>query len=264
MFTFDTNIIDKTDSHSMISALAITFNEELHIEDYIKSLSFADEIIIIDSFSTDKTVALAEKYDVTIIQREFKNFSDQKNFAIAQAKHDWVTFFDLDEKVSPELAKEIIDTVNSKNPLKAYNVKRSFNFMGKRIKYSGFQTDVAVRLFNKNYCKYNGKAVHEAIETEEKIGQLKYALDHQTYKSFDNYNQKLSHYSKLQAEELYKKNVRPNLYHFLFRPWYRFMHQYFLRLGFMDGKEGFIISYVHAFSVYKRYIQLWAIYRNIN
>ncbi|MEJ6793046.1 MAG: glycosyltransferase family 2 protein [Lacinutrix sp.] len=248
----------------MISSLAITFNEETHIEDYIKSLSFADEIIIVDSFSTDNTVALAKKHNVTVIQREFKNFSDQKNFAISQAKHDWVTFFDLDEKISPELIKEIVDIVKSKNSLKAYNIKRSFNFMGKRIKYSGFQTDVAVRLFNKNYCEYNGKAVHESIETNEKVDLLKHALDHQTYKSFDNYNAKLSQYSKLQAEELYKKNVRPNLYHFLFRPWYRFMHQYFLRLGFLDGKEGFIISYVHAFSVYKRYIQLWAMYRNID
>ena len=247
----------------MISALAITYNEESHIESYIESLSFADEIIIVDSFSTDNTVALAKKHDVTIIQRKFVNFSDQKNFAISLAKNDWVTFFDLDEKISPELINEIVTTVKSKNSLKAYNIKRSFNFMGKRIKYSGFQTDVAVRLFNKNYCKYNGKAVHESIETNEEIGQLKHALDHQTYKTFDIYNQKLNQYSKLQAEELYKKNVRPNLYHFLFRPWYRFMHQYFIRLGFMDGKEGFIISYVHAFSVYKRYIQLWAMYRNI-
>lgn len=247
----------------MISALAITYNEEIHIESYIKSLSFADEIIIIDSFSTDNTIALAKKFEVTIIQREFKNFSDQKNFAISQAKNDWVTFFDLDEKISQDLATEIFDTIKSKKPLKAYHVKRSFNFMGKQIKYSGFQTDIAVRLFNKNYCKYNDKKVHETIETEEKIGQLKHAVDHQTYKSFDNYNNKLNKYSKLQAEELYKKNVRPNMYHFIFRPWYRFMHQYFLRLGFLDGKEGFIISYVHAFSVYKRYIQLWAMYRNI-
>lgn len=248
----------------MISALAITYNEETHIEDYIKSLSFANEIIIVDSFSTDKTIALAKKYDVKIIQREFKNFSDQKNFAIAQAKHDWVTFFDLDEKIPEALANEIIETVKNDKPIKAYSVKRQFHFMGKRIKYSGFQTDVAVRLFNKNHCKYNSKTVHEGIETLEKIGDLKNEVDHQTYKSFDNYNQKLSHYSTLQAQELYKKNVRPNMYHFLFRPWYRFMHQYFLRLGFMDGKEGFIISYVHAFSVYKRYITLWAMYRNIN
>lgn len=248
----------------MISALAITYNEDTNIEDYIKSLSFADEIIIVDSFSTDKTVALAKKHNVKIIEREFKNFSDQKNFAISQAKHDWIVFFDLDEKIPIALAKEIVSIVNAKNSLKAYHVKRQFHFMGKRIKYSGFQTDIAVRLFNKKYCKYNGKAVHESIETNEKIGLLKHAVNHQTYKSFDNYNQKLSKYSKLQAEELYKKNIRPNLYHFLFRPWYRFMHQYFLRFGFLDGKEGFIISYVHAFSVYKRYIQLWAMYRNID
>lgn len=248
----------------MISAVAITYNEEIYIESYIKSLSFADEIIIIDSFSTDKTVELAEQHGAKVIQHSFENFSKQKNFAISQATHDWVVFFDLDEVVPEVLAQEIVETVNSENALKVYRVKRNFHFMGKRIKYSGFQTDVSVRLFNKNYCKYNGKPVHESIETNEEIGLLKHAADHLTYKTFDNYNEKLSLYSKLQAKDLYKKNVRPNLYHFLFRPWYRFMHQYFLRLGILDGKEGFIICYVHAFSVYKRYIQLWAMYRKID
>lgn len=248
----------------MISALAITFNEATHIERYIKSLDFADEIIIVDSFSTDNTAELAKQLGAKVIQRKFTNFSDQKNYAISLAKHDWVTFFDLDEVVSDALKKEILDTVASDPKEKAFKVKRDFHFMGKRIKYSGFQTDVAFRLFNKNFCKYNGKLVHESIETNETIKQLKHSVKHLTYKTFDNYNDKLSHYSKLQAEALYKKNVRPHAYHFLFRPWYRFMHQYFLRFGFLDGKEGFIISYIHAFSVFKRYIQLWTMYRNIN
>lgn len=248
----------------MISALAITYNEESNIESYIESLSFADEIIIVDSFSTDQTVDLAKKYQVKIVQREFDNFSNQKNYAISLAKHDWIVFFDLDEKISEPLAKEIVSKINSENPLNAYKVKRNFIFMGKRLKYSGFQTDEVVRLFNKNYCKYNGKSVHETIVTSEKIGVLKNTSDHYTYKDFDSYNQKLSQYSKLQAEALYKKNVRPNLYHFLFRPWYRFMHQYFLRLGILDGKEGFILAYINAFSVFKRYIQLWLMYRKIN
>ena len=248
----------------MISALAITYNEEINIESYIESLSFADEIIIVDSFSTDNTVELAKKYDVKIIKNTFEDFSTQKNFAIAQAKYEWIVFFDLDEKIPVALAEEIIDIVNSEKSIKAYKVKRDFYFMGKKLKHSGFQTDYAVRLFNKNYCKYNGNVVHEAIETNEKIGLLKNAIAHQTYKSFDNYNEKLSLYSKLQAEALFKKNVRPNLYHFLFRPWYRFMHQYFLRLGLLDGKEGFIVSYTNAFSVFKRYIQLWAMYRKID
>lgn len=248
----------------MISALAITYNEEEHIEAYIKSLSFADEIIIVDSFSTDRTVEIAQQHNVTLLQREFDDFSSQKNFAIDQAKHNWIVFFDLDEQIPENLAKEIVATVQSENPMKAYHVKRDFHFMGKRMKYSGFQTDISVRLFHKKYCRYNGKPVHETIETNEKIGLLKNAVAHQTYKSFDIYNQKLTHYSKLQAEALYAKNVRPNMYHFLFRPLYRFLHQYFLRLGILDGKEGFILCYVHAFSVFKRYIQLWAMYRNIN
>lgn len=248
----------------MISALAITYNEESNIESYIESLSFADEIIIVDSFSTDQTVDLAKKYQVKIVQREFDNFSNQKNYAISLAKHDWIVFFDLDEKISEPLVKEIVSIINSENPLKAYMVKRKFIFMGKRLKYSGFQTDEVVRLFNKNYCKYNGNSVHETIVTSEKIGVLKNTSDHYTYKDFDSYNQKLSQYSKLQAEALYKKNVRPNLYYFLFRPWYRFMHQYFLRLGILDGKEGFILAYINAFSVFKRYIQLWLMYRKIN
>ena len=98
----------------------------------------------------------------------------------------------------------------------------------------------------------------------EKVGLLKNTSDHNTYKGFDAYNQKLSQYSKLQAQQLFQKNVRPNLYHFLFRPWYRFMHQYFLRLGILDGKEGFILAYINAFSVFKRYIQLWLMYRKID
>jgi len=248
----------------MISALAITYNEEAHIEAYIKSLSFADEIIIVDSFSTDETVALAKQYDVKVIQKKFEDFSTQKNFAIEQATNDWVTFFDLDEEITPSLASEIKEVIQGNQPQKAYYVKRDFHFMGKRMKYSGFQTDIAVRLFHKKYCKYNGNKVHETIETSEKIGRLKNSVLHHTYKSYDNYNSKLTSYSKLQAKSLHDKNVRPNLMHFLFRPLYRFLHQYFIRLGFLDGKEGLILSYLHGFSVFKRYLFLWTMYRNID
>lgn len=247
----------------MISALAITYNEEKNVERYIKSLSFADEIIIVDSFSTDNTVEIAKQLGAKVVQREFDNFSAQKNYALSLATNNWVTFFDLDEIVTTELAEEITNIVKTNPKNEAYKVKRNFYFMGKRLKYSGFQTDTVVRLFNKNQCKYNGKLVHEVLETSKTIDKFKHHVEHQTYKSFDNYNEKLTLYSKLQAEALFKKNIRPNLYHFLFRPWYRFMHQYFLRLGFLDGKEGFIISYIHAFSVFKRYIQLWTMYRNI-
>lgn len=247
-----------------ISAVAITLNEEAHIERYIESLDLADEIIIVDSYSTDKTVELARKYEkVTVVQREFDNFSAQKNYAISLAKHDWVTFFDLDEEITPALAKEIV-SVSKKPKAIAYFVKRQYHFMGKRIKYSGFQTDYVIRFFNKNYCRYNSNLVHETIDYDGKTARLKNESPHYTYQSFDHYTGKLHQYSELQAQMLYKKGKKPNLYHFLFRPWYRFWYQYIIRLGILDKKEGFILAYVSAFSVFKRYVNLWLLYRNID
>ncbi|SHG44396.1 glycosyltransferase family 2 protein [Winogradskyella jejuensis] len=248
----------------MISALAITYNEESRIERYIKSLSFADEIIIVDGFSTDKTADIAKQYDVKFVQREFDNFSNQRNYAISLAKHNWVVFFDLDETISEELAKEIQQSVKNNTDVNAYKVKRNFHFMGKRIKYSGFQNDAVVRVFKKDTCKYNGKLVHETLEVDGKIGLLKAKSNHFSYKGIDAYNEKLTQYSRYQAEMLFKKNLRPNLYHFLVRPWYRFFHQYIIKLGILDGKEGFILAYCSAFAVFKRYIQLWTMYRNID
>jgi len=246
-----------------ISALAITLNEEEVIEGFIQSLWFADEIIIVDSYSNDNTVALASKYEkVTVLERTFDNFSNQKNFAIDQAQNDWVVFFDPDEEITQTLSEEIVAKLGQSQAI-AYFVKRQLYFMGKRIKYSGFQTDWVVRAFHKKYCKYDGNLVHETLSTNGPTARLKNRLPHHTYKSFDNYTGKLHRYSALQAQMLYEKKRKPNLYHFLFRPFYRFWHQYLLRLGILDGREGFILAYINAFSVFKRYANLWLLYRKI-
>lgn len=247
-----------------ITALAITLNEAHNIEAYLERLWFADEIVIVDSFSTDETVALASKHEkVTVHQRVFDNFSAQKNFAISKAKNNWVTFFDLDEEVTPELANEILETFKNQTAI-AYFVKRDFYFMGKRIKYSGLQNDYVVRFFNKNQCRYNANLVHETLETDGKTEKLKNSLPHHTYKSFDDYTSKMHKYSKLQASMLYKKGKKPNYYHFLFRPFYRFWNQFIFRLGILDGKEGFVLAYVSAFSVFKRYVELWLLHKKLD
>jgi glycosyltransferase involved in cell wall biosynthesis len=247
-----------------ISALAITLNEAENIDAFVESLWFADEIIIIDSFSTDNTLDIAAKHKkVRVIQREFDNFSNQKNFAIAQAAHEWLVFFDPDEAISQALANEILEVIPKKNAV-AYFVKRQFHFMGKAIKYSGTQSDWIVRVFHKDYNKYNGNLVHEVIETKGAIAKLKNTVPHYSYTDFDSYTAKLHQYSALQAQMLFEKGKRPTLFHFLFRPWYRFWHQYIIRLGFLDGKEGFILTYISAFSVFKRYLNLWLLYRKIN
>lgn len=247
-----------------ITALAITLNEADNIEAYIESLWFAEEIIIIDSFSTDGTVELAKKYEkVKVFQRPFNNFSDQKNFAISQAKNDWVTFFDPDEQVTRKLAEEIVKTLTNPRAI-GYYVKRDYYFMGKLLKYSGIQNDYIIRIFNKNFCRYNANLVHELLIANGKTLRLKNHLPHHTYKSFDDYTAKMHHYSQLQSVMLYEKGRKPTLYHFFFRPFYRFGYQFFFRLGFLDGKEGFILAYLNAFSVFKRYVNLWLLYRKID
>jgi glycosyltransferase involved in cell wall biosynthesis len=247
-----------------ISALAITLNEAEVIEDFIKSLWFADEIIIVDSFSTDQTKALASKHEkVTVLERKFDNFSEQKNYAISQATHDWVVFFDPDEEITKAMADEIKLSLTAPKAI-AYFVKRELYFMGKRIKFSGFQTDWVIRIFNKHHCHYNGNLVHETLDAKGATAKLKTRLPHHTYKSFDDYTAKLHRYSALQARMLYDKKKKPNLFHFMFRPFYRFWHQYLLRLGILDGKEGFILAYINAFSVFKRYVNLWLLYRRID
>lgn len=247
-----------------ISAIAITLNEAEVIERLIKSLWFVNEIIIVDSFSTDDTITLAKNHEKVIIhQRKFDNFSSQKNFGISKAKNDWIVFFDPDEQVTEPLVNEILTTL--KNPTAiAYFVKRELYFMDKRIKYSGFQTDWIIRLFNKNYCEYDGNLVHELIKTNGKTAKLKNKLPHLTYISFDDHMKKQHRYSALQAKMLYEKNKRPTLSHFLFRPFYRFWHQYIIRLGILDGKVGFILAYINAFTVFKRYVNLWMLYRKID
>lgn len=247
-----------------ITALAITFNEEENVKRYVESLSFADEIIFVDSLSTDKTVELAKEMGVHVIERKFINFSEQRNFAIQQAKNDWIVFFDLDEIITKELEVEIKYKINNPNSKVAFFVKRHFFFMGKHIRFGGWQNDKAIRLFNKNFCQYNGNLVHEEVKAKGNIGVLKNGLNHYSYKNFDNYNDKLNLYSNLQAENLYNKKTRPNAYHLVFRPMYRFLWQYIFRLGILDGKEGFILAYVHSFSVFKRYLQLWMMYRKID
>ncbi|MAO08435.1 MAG: glycosyl transferase family 2 [Alteromonas sp.] len=247
-----------------ISALAITLNEAEVLEDFLKSLDFVDEIIIVDSFSSDQTKAIATSFEkVKWFERTFDNFSEQKNFAISKASHDWLLFFDPDEEITSEVKEEILETLE--NPkADAYFIRRQLYFMGKKINYSGFQTDWVIRLFHKKHGRYNGNLVHETLQVQGTTAKLKSRVPHHTYKSFDDYTHKLHKYSALQARMLYEKKKKPSLFHFIFRPFYRFWHQYLIRLGILDGKEGFILAYINAFSVFKRYLNLWLLYRKIN
>lgn len=236
----------------------ITYNEVNHIESVINNISFADEIIVVDSFSNDGTLdKLAQFKHVITIQREFKNFADQRNFALKQASHNWVLFIDADERITPKLKIEIITTINNPKDTVAFMVKRLYFFKKKRIRFSGFQTDTTYRLFKKDKVKYiEDRIVHEMPNIDGKSQILKNNMLHYCFDSARHYKGKMEHYGKLKALELFNKGKKATIFHFTFSPFYKFFTNYFFRLGILDGKQGFQICYLSAYGVYYRYKEL--------
>jgi glycosyltransferase involved in cell wall biosynthesis len=245
-----------------ITAIIPTLNEEIHIKEAIKSVGFADEIIVIDSFSSDKTLEIAEKMDVKIIKRKFDDFSSQKNYAIAQATHDWIYILDADERVTVKVRKEILKAVKKPKDFVGFYLRRTFYFCGKKVNYSGFQRDKVMRLFLKEHCKYNG-LVHEKITTKGKIGFFKNKIDHFSYRNYDHYISKMNHYAAIRAEELHHKGRKVNMYHVMVKPAARFFIHYIIRLGFLDGFTGFLVAKTQAYGVLARYIKLWLLNKGI-
>ena len=244
-----------------VTAIIPTFNEAKNILEVIDNLNFADEIIVIDSYSTDATIELAKQKNVKIIQRKFDDFSSQKNFAIEQAGYDWIFVLDADERISPELRLEIIEKITNPQNCNGFWIPRQNYFLGKRVKFSGWQNDKVLRLFNKNKCRYNGKLVHEKIACQGKTGNFKNAIIHYTYKSYEDYLKKIFLYSNLKALELYRKKVKPNLFLTFIKPLYRFLYHYVIMLGFLDGKTGWTIAKINAKGMRKRYLKLKELYK---
>ncbi|NND78478.1 MAG: glycosyltransferase [Maribacter sp.] len=242
-----------------ITALLITFNEASNIDAVLDSIRFADEIIIVDSFSTDDTVEkIKEHANVKLIQRPFKNFTDQKSFAMEQASNDWVLFMDADERLTDTLANEILKTVNTEGlePV-AFMFQRTFMFKNKVLRFSGWQSDKNFRLFRKSKVHFDeSRIVHETLVVNGTSGIMKNKLIHYSYSNYDDYKSKMIKYGQMKAIEENKKNKKVYLFHFIFRPLYKFFNHYILRLGILDGRKGIIICYLNALGVYSRYKEL--------
>ena len=248
----------KYKNNTSLSILIITLNEEAQMNALLADLDFADEILIVDSFSKDKTKEISESFvNVKFIEHQFENYTAQRNFAINQAKNKWILFLDADERLTPELKQEIIFTINQDNPCNAYLFYRKFMFKDQVLHFSGWQTDKIFRLFNKNFAKYmNERLVHEKLDVQGKISTLKNKLIHYSYCDYNSYKAKMNSYGKFKAQEKFIKQLKPTFLLRVLHPLYNFFYNYFIRLGILDGKKGIIICYLNAHSVHVRYQEL--------
>ncbi len=244
-----------------LTAIVPTFNEAENINEVIENLQFADEILIIDSYSTDATPQLANRHKIKFIQRHFDDFSSQKNFALKQAKNDWIFILDADERISEDLKAEIIEQFKKPHDYDGFWIPRKNYFMNHLVHFSGWQNDKVLRLFNKNTCEYNGKLVHEEILCQGKVSALKHPIIHYTYKNYDDYLQKIKKYSALKAKELHRKKVKPSLFYAYIKPAYRFIYHFIITFGFLDGKTGWTIAKINAIGMRERYKKLKELYK---
>lgn len=241
-----------------VSGLIITYNEEKNIREVLECFDFCDEIVIIDSFSTDKTLEIAKTFpNVKIIQNKFEDFTKQRNLALDNATNDWALFLDGDERITPQLRSEIVEELNKTDKKDAYYFYRKFFFADKPINYSGTQTDKNFRLFRKSKARYIAeKKVHETLKVEGRIGEMKNKLLHFSVSDYESYKKKMIHYGVLKGQELALKGKKFSKLTQYSKTAFKFFKAYIMRLGVLDGKEGYQLSYLQALSVFETYESL--------
>lgn len=241
-----------------ISALIITFNEIGYIENCLKSIEFADEIIVVDSYSTDGTYEyLVNHPKVKVIQHPFKNYTAQKAFTLEQATNDWVVFVDADEIITSSLRDEIINTISAPSEHVAYWFRRKFMYKQEHLRFSGWQTDKNYRLFRKSKVKFSEKRiVHETLEVNGTSGILKSKLTHYCFRDFANYKHKMVLYGRLKAKEAFQRKKRFSMALLLIKPSFTFLYNYVIRLGILDGFKGINVCYLNALGDWERYLEL--------
>lgn len=240
-----------------ITAILPTFNEERNIVGVIETVRWADEIFVVDSFSTDRTPELARGAGVRFVQHEYVNSAAQKNWAIPQATHPWVLIVDADERVTPELREEILAVLAADSPAEGYDIRRLNHFMGRRVRYSGWQNDSCIRLFQRDKGRYQDRHVHADVIIDGRVETMRGRLLHYTFESFDQYMRKFDRYTGWAASDRGRRTKTVRWYHLTLRPAARFFKQYFLKLGVLDGQTGLVISMLASYSVFMKYARLW-------
>jgi len=239
-----------------ISTVIITYNEEDRFEPTLKScFEISDEIVVIDSFSTDKTLEIAKKYKAKIFQNKFIDYGSQKNIALIKAKNDWVLNLDADERVSKELKENIIK-LKQKHEMNAdgFLINRKTFYMGKWIKHSGWYPDTKLRLFRKSKSRWQGR-IHERLNLNGEIQKIDGDILHFTYRNITDHIKRINRYSKMQAEDIVRKKTKFIYLRLFLLPPITFIRFYFWKLGILDGFPGIVIAMVSSWGTAMKYMK---------
>lgn len=242
---------------SKLSVILITKNEILNIRECLASVSWADEIIVVDSGSTDGTLDVCRELGAQVYEHDWPGFGVQKNRALGYASHDWLLSIDADERVTPELRAEIETVVADASSLDGYDIPRLSSFCGRFIHHSGWRPDYVLRLFRRDKAKFSDALVHEAVQMQGQRGQLQHSLLHYSYRDFEDVIAKLNSYSSAAADMQERRGKRGGLGTALLHGGWAFFRTYVLRRGFLDGREGVMLAIMNAENSYYRYIKLW-------
>lgn len=239
-----------------ISAVIIARDEEENIGRCVRSLLWADEVLVADTGSTDRTIEIAEEAGARVIRLPWQQFGPTKRDAVGQARHDWILSVDADETASPQLAEEIRNVLEKDQSTSGYHIPRRTRYLGKVIRYCGWQNDAPLRLFNRSSGNFNDRPVHEFVELTGKTGRLKNWLNHDSYRSLSDHIHKINHYTDLAAEQAFRKGKRACFWDAFMHAKFRFLRMYVLKKGFLDGINGFVLCFISAWYVFLKYMKI--------
>ncbi|MCX7019734.1 MAG: glycosyltransferase family 2 protein [bacterium] len=240
-----------------LTILIPAFNEERNIREVMACAQWADETLVVDSFSTDATPRIAAGMGARVLQHEYVNSAAQKNWAIPQASCEWVMVLDADERITNALRSEIQEFLENPGATAGLRIFRENYFMGQRVRYCGWQDDSVLRVFPRHRGRYPDREVHADVIVDGPVRILKNKLLHYTFDNFEQYMRKFDRYTTWAAGDRARAASRVGFTQLSLRPAWRFFRQYVLRGGFLDGRAGLVICSLAAYSVFMKYAKLW-------
>jgi glycosyltransferase involved in cell wall biosynthesis len=242
-----------------LTVTVITLNEAANIEACLSSVAFADEVIVVDSGSTDATVELARARGARVIARDWPGYAAQKNFAADQASHDWILSVDADERVTPALADELRRAIEGHPTAAGFRMPRVTFHLGRWIRTTDWYPDYQLRLYHRRRANWPAKLVHESVSANGAVVQLSSELQHFAYRDLGHHHATMERYTTLAAEEMRAKGRRVNVLQLLIHPLAAFLRNYILKRGILDGAPGLIISAMNSYYVFLKFAKLWAL-----